>query len=81
MPFYCDSARPEYVDTLYYAGLNASNANKAVLPGISEVGKLIKERKFFALDTLEKFKEEINQYVWSQKGDTPAKEQDDVLDW
>lgn len=80
IPFYCDSARPEYVDTLYYAGLNASNANKAVLPGISEVGRLIKERKFFALDTLKKFKEEINQYVWSKKGDAPSKEQDDVLD-
>lgn len=80
IPFFCDSARPEYVDRLYYEGLNAMNANKAVLPGITEVATLIKDYKFYALNSLERFKKEINQYVWNKLGDMPAKEMDDVLD-
>lgn len=80
IPFYCDSARPEYVDALFYAGLNAFNGNKAKVPGITEVAKLIKMNKFMAVDDLTKFAEEINQYVWSKLGDEPEKVNDDVLD-
>lgn len=80
IPFYCDSARPEYVDTLHFAGLNAHNGNKAKVPGITEVARLIKSDKFYAVDDLSKFSEEINQYVWSKNGDEPEKVNDDVLD-
>lgn len=80
IPFYCDSARPEYVDAFYYAGLNAFNANKARIPGITEVAKLIRSDKFFVVDDLVKFADEINTYVWSKNGDEPDKTNDDVLD-
>lgn len=80
VPFYCDSARPEYVDTLYYAGLNAMNADKAVLPGITEMGSLIKQGMLFVVDTCVRFLLEVNQYVWNKVGDAPVKVMDDVMD-
>lgn len=80
IPFYCDSARPEYVDAFFYAGLNAHNANKSVMPGISEMGKLIKSRKFFVSSECKQFLLEVNQYVWASKGDVPIKEYDDCMD-
>lgn len=79
-PFYCDSARPEYVDAFYYAGLNAMNAFKAVLPGISEVASLIKNSRFFVLEDSKKFIQEVNQYSWNAIGDVPIKKNDDAMD-
>ena len=51
-----------------------------LVPGITEVARLIKSDKFYAVDDLSKFSEEINQYVWSKNGDEPEKVNDDVLD-
>lgn len=79
-PFYCDPARPEYVDTLYYAGINASNAYNAIIPGVTEVGSLIKLDKFMVSDRCEKFIKEINQYVWNKTGDKPIGLNDDAMD-
>ena len=79
-PFYCDSARPEYVDAFYYSSLNAMNANKNVIPGITEVAKLMKTGKFYVSDAMTKFKAEVNQYVWAKTGDRPIDKNDDVLD-
>lgn len=80
IPFYCDSARPEYVDRLWSEGFNAMNANKAVLPGITEVATLIKSDKLFVVEGLERFNKEINEYVWNKTGDRPIDKMDDVLD-
>lgn len=80
IPFYCDSARPEYVDAFYFAGLNAMNANKSVLPGITEVAKLYKENKLYVVKGNKRFDDEINQYSWSPTGEAPRKEFDDVQD-
>lgn len=80
VPFYCDSARSEYVDQLYYEGLNAMNADKSVIPGISEVAKLMKTKMFFADKSAKLFSEEIDQYIWSPVGDAPVKKHDDCLD-
>ena len=80
IPFYCDSARPEYVDQLYYAGLNAMNAAKAVVPGISELGSLIKQGLFYSTPSAPHFNKEINMYVWNKTGDAPLKENDDSMD-
>ena len=43
IPFYCDSARPEYVKKFKKNGLRAINANKAVLSGIERVAQLYKQ--------------------------------------
>lgn len=80
VPFYCDSARPEYVDTLYYEGLNASDARKEKIPGISELSKLMKNDLFFVSDKAELFLEEVDQYIWSDIGDEPIKKFDDCMD-
>lgn len=80
VPFYCDSARSEYVDRLYYEGVNAMNADKSVIPGISEVAKLMKTKMFFADKSAKLFSEEIDQYIWSPVGDAPVKKYDDCLD-
>lgn len=80
IPFYCDSARPEYVDAFYNARLNARNADKAVIPGISEVGTLIKLGLFLVSDTCQDYITEIGQYVWNKTGDAPLKENDDTQD-
>jgi len=79
--FYCDSARPEYVQKFQNAGLLAANANKNVLEGISDVARLIKSKHFFAYRKgLVNFEKEIYSYVWDEKKDEPIKKNDDTLD-
>lgn len=80
VPFWCDSARPEYVDALYNAGLNADNAYKAVIPGITEVGSLIKQNKLFVVGSCELWLNEVNQYTWNKTGDMPESKDDDSQD-
>lgn len=80
VPFYCDTARTEYIDALYLSGANALNGDKAVLSGITEVAKQIKSDNFFALSTNKVFLKQINAYVWNRTGDAPLKEDDDVAD-
>lgn len=78
--FYADSARPEYVDALYFAGLNAQNAVKDVIPGITEVATLIKSDRFFVEENCTSYLEEVDQYIWNTNGDAPIKEHDDSQD-
>lgn len=80
-PFYCDSARSEYVDRFEDEGLNAINADKAVLSGIEEVAKRIKTNTFkIVKSNVERFFEEVYQYIWNDKSGMPVKENDDVMD-
>lgn len=79
--FWCDSARPEYVAKFQNAGINACNANKAVLEGISDMATLIKSDKFFAYKNgIANFEKEIYSYVWDEKKDEPIKKNDDTMD-
>lgn len=79
--FYADSARPEHVARFQREGIRCMNANKAVLSGIEEIAKLFKLNKFKIVeDNVNRFKEEIYNYVWNEKKGEPVKEQDDVLD-
>ena len=79
--FYCDHARPDYVDKMRVEGLRAINAKKDVIEGISEVAKLFKTNRLFIVEPkVKRFKEEIYNYVWKPGKDEPIKEQDDVLD-
>ena len=79
--FYCDHARPDYIDKLKRSGIRAINANKEVLEGISMIAKLFKTDKLFILeDNVTRFKDEIYNYVWQKGKDDPVKQFDDVLD-
>lgn len=80
--FYCDSARQEYVMAFNRAKINAINANKSVIEGISKVSQLFNEDKlFFLKDKTPKLIEEMYQYVWkSGDKEEPRKEFDDCQD-
>lgn len=81
IPFYCDTARPEYLMRFRKERIRAINADKAVMAGIGEVAKLFKSNKLFILKSnIERFSEEIYMYVWNEKTGDPIKEFDDVLD-
>ncbi|WP_193062961.1 PBSX family phage terminase large subunit [Oceanobacillus oncorhynchi] len=80
IPFYCDSARPEYV-VKFKKHFNADNANKTVILGIETVAKLMKTEAFFIdYENADRFREEIYNYIWHKTKDEPIKEFDDVMD-
>lgn len=79
--FYADSARPEHVSRFKREGIRCINADKSVLSGIEQVAKLMKQGRFFVCsEKVNKFKDEIYQYVWNEKSGEPVKQNDDVLD-
>ena len=79
--FYCDHARPDYVNKMRVAGIRAIEAKKDVTAGISEVATLFKTNRLFIVESkAKKFNEEIYNYVWKQGKDEPVKVNDDVLD-
>jgi phage terminase large subunit len=76
-----DSARPEHVARFRREHFNIFNANKSVLSGIESVAKLMKDNRFFVVEeSVDKFLEEIYQYIWDEKSGLPVKENDDVQD-
>ncbi|ULG73208.1 PBSX family phage terminase large subunit [Macrococcus brunensis] len=78
--FYCDTARPEYIEDFRRAGIRAIEADKSILSGVEEVAKLIKLRRFFFAEGCMRFEEEIYNYVWDGNTGKPLKVFDDVLD-
>ena len=79
--FYCDHARPDYINKLKVNGIRAINARKEVMEGISTVATLFKTDKLLVLeDNVNIFKNEIYNYVWAKGKDEPVKQNDDVLD-
>ncbi|ANU28446.1 PBSX family phage terminase large subunit [Planococcus versutus] len=79
--FYCDTARPEHIIRFRREGMRAINADKSVIAGIEEVARLFKLRKLKVVkDKVERFKKEINMYVWNPITGEPVKQWDDVLD-
>ena len=81
IPFYCDSARPEYVHRFKREKLNAHNASKKIMLGIEEVAKLMKNDEFFIVyEECPRFRQEIYKYIWHKTKDEPKQEFDDVLD-
>ena len=79
--FACDSARPDNINEFLAAGINAVNANKAVLPGIECISKFMATGKFFVNGAeVDHFYDEIYQYIWDEKTGSPVKEHDDVMD-
>lgn len=81
IPFYCDSARPEYVVKFRNNKLKALNADKSVLSGIESVARLLKMQKLFVVrNRVKRFEDEIYMYVWNEKTGEPIKLFDDVMD-
>ena len=81
IPFYCDTARPEYIERFKKEHIKAIDADKTVLSGIEAVATLYKTNKLYILRTaVKRFKEEIYMYVWKEKADEPIKLFDDVQD-
>jgi hypothetical protein len=79
--FYCDHARPDYINKLRIAGIKAINARKDVMAGIGEIASLFKTRRLKVIeDNVNIFKDEIYNYVWKNGKDEVVKQWDDVLD-
>lgn len=79
--FYCDTARPEYIERFQREGIRAFDADKSVLSGIEAVAKLYKTCRLFILrPAVKRFAEEIYMYVWNEKTGEPIKLYDDVMD-
>lgn len=73
--------RPEYVRAFQNEGMRAVNANKSVIAGIGEVGKLLKTNRLFILSSaVNRFDDEIYMYVWNERTGEPISKFDDVLD-
>ncbi len=78
---WCDSARPDLINEMQCAGLDARNAHKDVIAGIGEVATLFKtDRLHIVEEGINLFNEEIDTYVWKDNEDAPVKDNDDVLD-
>lgn len=81
IPFYCDTARPEYLAEFVANGIRAQGAIKDVMPGIGYVARLIKTRSYKVnKNDCEGFLSEIYQYVFDEKADSPVKKNDDCMD-
>ncbi|WP_290454744.1 PBSX family phage terminase large subunit [Romboutsia ilealis] len=81
IPFYCDTARPDYIKKFREARIKAIDGRKDVIAGISEVASMFKTRKLKVVeDNVDIFKIEIYNYVWKDGKDEPVKQYDDVLD-
>ena len=79
--FYCDHARQDYINKLLRSGIKAINAKKDVLEGISTIATLFKINKLFIVEEkVNRFKDEIYNYVWKNGKDEVVKQYDDVLD-
>lgn len=81
LTFWADSARPDNVTEFQKAGINCRNANKARMAGVEKVAEFMKTGQFFInRDGIDKFLDEIYQYVWDENTGEPKKENDDVMD-
>ena len=78
---YCDSARPDIINDLQCAGIDAKNAHKDVVAGIGEVATRFKNRTLYVVkENIKRFDEEIDAYAWKDGADEPVKVNDDVMD-
>lgn len=83
LPFYVDSARPDYLNELLNADINASNANKAVLAGVECVSAKLKQDKLKIYKRgVNRMIDEFYKYVWDERTGEPDKRKydPDVLD-
>lgn len=82
LPFYCDTARTEFIDHFTHDGINAQYGWKSVVSGIEIVASLMKQGRFFvARKAPVRFLDEIYNYQWDDKSDDAVvKKNDDCMD-
>ena len=85
IPTYADPEMKQGLETLRRRGLDVRPAKKDVLPGITFVQGLFKQKKLKIFASLEKTIEELNTYSWKldandQPLDEVVKENDDLMD-
>lgn len=81
MTVYCDSARPDLINDIQCAGIDAVNARKDVIAGIGEVATMFKQERLFVVrENVDLFDKEIDTYCWKDGADAPEKVNDDVMD-
>lgn len=80
LPFYCDTARPEFIKDLKKHGINAKDGNKSVVEGIVFVATLLKTNKLFFSNTCVNTIREMQTYIWKDDLDKeqPSKRGDDA---
>ena len=79
--FYVDSARPDNYAEFVKAGIRTVNAKKDRQAGVESVAELIKTGNFFVYSKgVDRFYDEIYQYVWDERTGEPIKEHDHVMD-
>lgn len=81
IPFYCDSARPEYVKSFRDAGISSYNGDKRVMAGIQYVSEEIKKNKVKIAQSASKdWCDDVYQYQWDKVKGVPVKDHDNVMD-
>lgn len=81
LKFWADSARPDNVTEFQRSGINCINANKNRMAGVEKCAEYMKQGKLFInADGIDKFLDEIYQYIWDENTGEPKKENDDVMD-
>ncbi len=81
MNIWCDSARPEHVESFQFHDLWAENADKSVLAGVEFIAKLFKTRRLFIVEGVApQLIENIYNYVWDPRTGKPVKAEDDSAD-
>lgn len=81
LKFWADSARPDNVTEFQKAGINCINANKNRMGGVEKCAEFMKTGHLFInKDGIDKFLDEIYQYIWDENTGEPKKENDDVMD-
>lgn len=80
LPFYCDTARPEYIKLFSRHGLNVRKTNKTKLPGIECVASLMKQGRFFVACNAPVWMSQVYNYTWDERTGEPVKKNDDTMD-
>ena len=81
IPFYCDSARPDNLQSFKKANLWTLNAKKDISPGVECVAGKIKTNKLLIYKPgIKDFEKQIYTYIWDEKTGLPVKKDDDVMD-
>lgn len=78
MPFYCDTARPEYIKAI-----GGQDAIKDVLPGIETVAGLMKKKQLFIVRGMAPlWEKEVYSYHWAKNPgkQEPEKTMDNAMD-
>lgn len=82
VPFWCDTARPEFIAEFRKNKINAKDAKKEVIEGIASVASAFKMDKLFIHERCVNTIREIQSYIWKPTGlkEVPMETNDDAMD-